>query len=250
MGLTGFESQPHGSSPKQSFGWVRVPAHRFKSQYVVNGFTTQGLNPGLPHCRQILYQLNYQGSPRILEWVAYSFSNGSSQPRNWTRSPALQVDSLPAELPGKFLKKKKNPTKPYKQSHLSQTSAKDGNLSFTYNIIIGSLATVNRSHRLSAELSGWVMQPVLPSFQQSWMLWWGGGTYLLQRNHMPVGQIPTPLISLLREAPRHSVHLQPRPRPRIFFSFQVSLPPAARCDGHSHQLVLTPLPFVLCQPWL
>ena len=26
-------------------------------------FTTWGLNPGLPHCRQILYQLSYQGSP-------------------------------------------------------------------------------------------------------------------------------------------------------------------------------------------
>ena len=26
-------------------------------------FPTQGLNPGLPQCRQILYHLNYQGSP-------------------------------------------------------------------------------------------------------------------------------------------------------------------------------------------
>ena len=26
-------------------------------------FPTQGLNPGLPHCRQILYQLSYRGSP-------------------------------------------------------------------------------------------------------------------------------------------------------------------------------------------
>ena len=26
-------------------------------------FQTQGLNPGLPHCRWILYQLSYQGSP-------------------------------------------------------------------------------------------------------------------------------------------------------------------------------------------
>ena len=29
-------------------------------------FPTQGSNPGLPHCRQILYRLNYQGSPRSL----------------------------------------------------------------------------------------------------------------------------------------------------------------------------------------
>ena len=26
-------------------------------------FPTQGQNPGLPHCRQILYHLNHQGSP-------------------------------------------------------------------------------------------------------------------------------------------------------------------------------------------
>ena len=26
-------------------------------------FSTQGLNSGLPHCRQILYQLSHQGSP-------------------------------------------------------------------------------------------------------------------------------------------------------------------------------------------
>ena len=48
-------------------------------------FPTQGSNSGLPHCGQILYQLSHKGSPRILEWVAYPFSRGSSQPRNWTR---------------------------------------------------------------------------------------------------------------------------------------------------------------------
>ena len=47
-------------------------------------FPTQGLTPGLPHCRWIPYQLPHKGSPRILEWVAYPFSSRSSQPRNWT----------------------------------------------------------------------------------------------------------------------------------------------------------------------
>ena len=47
-------------------------------------FPTQGLNPGLLYCRQIFYQLSHKGSPRILEWVAYPFSSGSSWPRNWT----------------------------------------------------------------------------------------------------------------------------------------------------------------------
>ena len=48
-------------------------------------FLTQGSNPGIPHCRQILYQLHYKGSPAILEWVAYPFSSRSSWPRDWTR---------------------------------------------------------------------------------------------------------------------------------------------------------------------
>ena len=48
-------------------------------------FPTQGLSPGLPHCRRILYQLSHQGSPWILEWVAYPFSCRSSWPRNQTR---------------------------------------------------------------------------------------------------------------------------------------------------------------------
>ena len=38
--------------------WVAVP--------LLQGiFPTQGSNPGFPHCRQILYQLNYLGSPKI-----------------------------------------------------------------------------------------------------------------------------------------------------------------------------------------
>ena len=48
-------------------------------------FPTQESNPGLPHCRQILYQLSHKGSPRILGWVAYPFSSRSSRPRNQTR---------------------------------------------------------------------------------------------------------------------------------------------------------------------
>ena len=47
-------------------------------------FPIHGWNPGLRHCRKILYQLSHKGSPRIPEWVAYPFSRGSSQPRNST----------------------------------------------------------------------------------------------------------------------------------------------------------------------
>ena len=38
---------------------------------------------------------------RILDWVALSFSRGSSQPRDQPRSPALQAHSLLTELQGK-----------------------------------------------------------------------------------------------------------------------------------------------------
>ena len=38
----------------------------------------------LLHCMRILYCLSHQGSTRILEWVAYPFSRGTSWPRNRT----------------------------------------------------------------------------------------------------------------------------------------------------------------------
>ena len=75
--------QPHGlyspwNSPGQNTG--------MGSLSLLQGiFPTQGSNPGLPHCRQILDQLRHKGDPRILEWVAYPFSTRSSWPRNWTR---------------------------------------------------------------------------------------------------------------------------------------------------------------------
>ena len=74
---------PHGLySPQNSPGQdIKVGSHSLLQGI----FPTQASNPGLPHCRQILYQLGHQGSPRILEWEAYPFSSGSSWPRNWTR---------------------------------------------------------------------------------------------------------------------------------------------------------------------
>ena len=47
-------------------------------------FPTQRSNPGLPHCRQILYCMSHQGSLRILQWVADPFSRGTSWTGNWT----------------------------------------------------------------------------------------------------------------------------------------------------------------------
>ena len=74
--------RPHGLySPWNSPGQNTGVGSCFLLQLI---FPTQGSNPGLLHCRQILYQLRHQGSPRILEWIAYSFSSRSSQLRNQT----------------------------------------------------------------------------------------------------------------------------------------------------------------------
>ena len=87
-------SSVHGDSPGQD---TRVGSHAFLQGI----FPTQGLNPGLLYCRQILYLLSHQGSPTTLEWVAYPFPGDLLNPRIEPGSPTLQVDSLPAELTGK-----------------------------------------------------------------------------------------------------------------------------------------------------
>ena len=52
-------------------------------------------------CNSIDYTVHGIFQARILEWVAFSFSKGSSQPGIKPRSPTLQADSVPAEPPGK-----------------------------------------------------------------------------------------------------------------------------------------------------
>ena len=91
---------PHGlynpwNSPGQNTGVGKL-------SLLQDIFAPQRSNLGLLHCRWILHQLNHQGSPRVLEWVAYLFSRGSSWPRNQTGFSVLQADSLPAELPGNW----------------------------------------------------------------------------------------------------------------------------------------------------
>ena len=70
-------SSVHGDAPGKNTG---MGCHALLQGI----FQTQGSNPGLPHFRWLLYHLSCQGSPRILEWVAYPFSRGTSQPRNQT----------------------------------------------------------------------------------------------------------------------------------------------------------------------
>ena len=60
-----------------------------------------GIKPRSLHCRQILHQLNHQGSPGILEWVAYPFSSISSRSRNQTQVSHIASGFFTPEPPGK-----------------------------------------------------------------------------------------------------------------------------------------------------
>ena len=64
-------SSVHGDSPGKNTG---VGCHALFQGI----FPTQGSNPGLPHCRWILYHLSHKASPRILEWVVMPSSRRSS----------------------------------------------------------------------------------------------------------------------------------------------------------------------------
>ena len=66
-------------------------------------FPTQGLNPGLRHCRQILYHLSHQGSPKSQSVQIIPFPGDLPDPGIEPGSLALQADSLPTELPRKLL---------------------------------------------------------------------------------------------------------------------------------------------------
>ena len=125
--------QPHGlcrrwNSPGQHTGGGSL-------SLLKRVFLTQGLNPGLSHCRRILYQLTHQGSPKwkslscvqlfVTPWTVACqapLSMKFSRPEYWVSShsllqgifptkaikplpgsPALQADSLPCEPPGKHV---------------------------------------------------------------------------------------------------------------------------------------------------
>ena len=69
--------RPHGlyspcNSPGQNTG---VGSFSLRQRI----FPTQGLNPGLPHCRWILYQLSHKGTPSNLYWELIVFKTGFHQ---------------------------------------------------------------------------------------------------------------------------------------------------------------------------
>ena len=60
MGCSSPGSSVHGDSPGKNTG---VGCHALLQEI----FPTQGLNPGLPHCRWVLYQMSHQRSPIPLD---------------------------------------------------------------------------------------------------------------------------------------------------------------------------------------
>ena len=55
-------------------------------------FLTQGLNPGLPHCRQMLYHLSYQGRTSICKWALFNWLKEKFSSVQFSRS--VMSDSL------------------------------------------------------------------------------------------------------------------------------------------------------------
>ena len=82
--------RPHGLySPWNSPGQDT----RVGSRSLLQGiFPTQGSNPGLPHCRRILYQLSHQGSPNTIFSSVQSLSRVlSTTPWTAARQASLSI---------------------------------------------------------------------------------------------------------------------------------------------------------------
>ena len=64
-------------------------------------FPTQGSNPVLPHCRQVLYKLSHKEAQEYWSGQPIPSPGDLPNPGIEPESPALQADSLPTELSGK-----------------------------------------------------------------------------------------------------------------------------------------------------
>ena len=87
---------PHGlHSPWNSPGQNTGVGSRSLLQGIL---PTQGSNPGLPHCRWILYQLSHQGGQEHWSGEPVPSPGDLPDPGIEPESPASQADSLPTEL--------------------------------------------------------------------------------------------------------------------------------------------------------
>ena len=72
--------------------WWTIQSMEFSRPEYWSGYTfpsprdlpNPGIKPRAPTSQEDSLQLSHKGSPKILEWVAYPSSSGSSQPRNQT----------------------------------------------------------------------------------------------------------------------------------------------------------------------
>ena len=107
--LTIYDPMDYSPPGCSIYGTLQATPSGVGCHFLLQGiFLIQGSNPGVLHCRWTLYHLSHQGSPsevkvaqscptlcdpmdcivhvwilqaRILEWVVFPFSRGSSQPR-------------------------------------------------------------------------------------------------------------------------------------------------------------------------
>ena len=79
-------SSVHGNSPGKNTG----KGCHFLLQEI---FSTQGSNPGLPHCRRVLYHLSHQGSLAVSKPPDSGFD--TSYPFSGASLVALTVRTLP-----------------------------------------------------------------------------------------------------------------------------------------------------------
>ena len=99
-----------------------------------------GLNPGLPHCRWILYHLSYQGRPYIYDILLKSKLQGSSLVvlGLWASTAMAQVQSLVKEL--------KIPAIQQGQKKEQNTGMKSENRSVVVGVKLGGNADKNTKH--------------------------------------------------------------------------------------------------------
>ena len=65
-------------------------------------FPTQGSNPGLPHCRQILYQLSHQGSSCLPKKASMTFPPSKRGVEHLPVTKCLEVPGRSTEAPCPF----------------------------------------------------------------------------------------------------------------------------------------------------
>ena len=88
-----------GTHKCQNLSLYTLNAHSLKKEREVAQSSPTLCNP--MDCSLPGFSIRGIFQARVLEWVAISFSRGSSPPRDRTQVSALQTDALPSEPPGK-----------------------------------------------------------------------------------------------------------------------------------------------------